>query len=222
MELCRVIRSFSTRLKAAWIAWIQGLQFDAGVVGREAPIHGDSQLVAPFLPGGGLRAQRLRVRDPFGQGLACEGIDFREPCGRGNIEPGRGTTHARMRRDFRPRASHCRIQRRTVAAHTSRCTARRGAVQPCRPTPDGTRCAGRGGLIALVQDTGFLCVLRLSQTKVIRCACGKCTSTRSQTKVQDLGAKSSLVRRAVTSTRRQPSKGAVIMNRLAVPTRRYS
>ena len=34
-----------------------------------------------------MRVQRLRVRDPQGQGLAFEGIDFREPCGRSNVEP---------------------------------------------------------------------------------------------------------------------------------------
>ena len=88
-------------------------------MGREAPIHGDSQLVAPFLPGGGLRAQRLRVRDPFGQGLAFEGIDFREPCGRGNIEP----------------------------------AGMLGGVDPLQTARDAP---GRGGLIALVQDTGFV------------------------------------------------------------------
>ena len=34
-----------------------------------------------------MRAQRLPFRDPQGQGLACEGLDLRGPCGRGNVEP---------------------------------------------------------------------------------------------------------------------------------------
>ena len=72
--------------------WIQGLQFDAGVVGREAPLHGDSQLVALFRPGRDLSPQRLRVGDPQGQGLACEGIDLDlrdvEPAGMpGGVHP---------------------------------------------------------------------------------------------------------------------------------------
>ena len=50
-------------------------------------MHGDSQLFALFRPGGGLRAQRLRVRDPHGQALACESIDLPGPCGRGNVDP---------------------------------------------------------------------------------------------------------------------------------------
>ena len=56
--------------------WIQGLQFDAGVIGREAPLHGDSQLIALFRPGRDLSPQRLGVGDPQGQGLAFEGIDL--------------------------------------------------------------------------------------------------------------------------------------------------
>ncbi len=72
--------------------WIKGLQFDAGVVGREAPLHGDSQLIALFRPGRDLRPQRLRVGDAQGQGLAFEGIDLDlrdvEPAGMlGGVHP---------------------------------------------------------------------------------------------------------------------------------------
>ena len=55
-------------------------------------MHGGAQLVAPFLPGSGVRAQRLRVRDPHGQGLALEHINLDlsdvEPAGMlGGVHP---------------------------------------------------------------------------------------------------------------------------------------
>ncbi len=72
--------------------WIQGLQFDPGIIGSEAPIHGGAPLVALVLPRGGLRAQGLGVGDTPGQGLTFEHINLDlsdvEPAGMfGRVDP---------------------------------------------------------------------------------------------------------------------------------------
>ena len=91
--------------------WIQRLQFDPGIIGSEAPIHGGAQLVALVLPGGGLRAQSLGVGDTPGQGLEFEHIDFDlsdvEPAGMlGRVDPCQTTGNAPGRSSLIPCLEH--------------------------------------------------------------------------------------------------------------------
>ena len=73
-------------------SWVQFAQFDLGIRGGEAPLHGSRLLVAAAAPGGGLADQRVGVGDAPPQALpdqdavlACRHI---EPAGvLGGVHP---------------------------------------------------------------------------------------------------------------------------------------